>query len=57
VNARQDEIIDELTALNKAFYTKYARFIQEGTWSSEDYWDDDLYYLDALQVSYTSSRP
>ena len=54
---RQSEIIDELTALNKAFYAKYARFIQEGTWTSEDYWNDDLYYLDALQVAYTSSRP
>lgn len=57
VTARQSEIIDELTALNKQFYAKYARFIQEGTWTSEDYWDDDLYYLDALQVAYTSSRP
>lgn len=55
--ARQDAIIEELTELNKQFYTKYARFIQEGTWSSEDYWDDDLYYLDAVQVAYTSSRP
>ena len=55
--ARQDEIVRELRALNKAFYSKYSRFIQEGTWSSEDYWDDDLYYLDALQVAYTSSRP
>ena len=57
LNTRQDEIIDELTALNKAFYVKYARFIQEGTWTSEDYWNDDLYYLDAVQVAYTSSRP
>lgn len=54
---RQNEIIEELIALNKQFYTKYARFIQEGTWSSEDYWNDDLYYLDAIQVAYTSSRP
>jgi hypothetical protein len=45
---RQDEIIEELNALNKQFYVKYARFIQEGTWTSEDYWDDDLYYLDAV---------
>lgn len=57
LNTRQTEIINELTALNKQFYTKYSRFIQEGTWTSEDYWDDDLYYLDALQVAYTSSRP
>lgn len=57
LDARQDEIIEELNALNKQFYVKYARFIQEGTWTSEDYWDDDLYYLDAVQVAYTSSRP
>lgn len=57
LDARQDEIIEELGILNKQFYVKYARFIQEGTWTSEDYWDDDLYYLDAVQVAYTSSRP
>lgn len=57
LDMRQDEIIEELNALNKQFYVKYARFIQEGTWTSEDYWDDDLYYLDAVQVAYTSSRP
>jgi len=56
-SARQDEIIVELRTLNKQFYSRYSRFIQEGTWTSEDYWDDDLYYLDALQVAYTSSRP
>lgn len=57
ITDRQNEIINELRALNKQFYSKYARFIQEGTWTSEDYWDDDLYYLDAVQVAYTSSRP
>ena len=55
--SRQKEIIDELTELNYQFYKKYSRYIQEGTWSSEDYYNDDLYYLDALQVAYTSSRP
>lgn len=53
----QDDIIRQLTYLNQQFYKKYSRYIQEGTWSSEDYYDDDLYYLDALQVAYTSSRP
>ena len=57
LESRQDEIIDSLNDLNKQFYSKYARYIQEGTWTSEDYWDDDLYYLDAMQVAYTSSRP
>ena len=54
---QQEYIIERLNELNTAFYKKYARFIQEGTWTSEDYWDDDLYYLDALQVAYESSRP
>lgn len=53
----QKEIIEQLTFLNREFYKKYSRYIQEGTWSSEDYYNDDLYYLDALQVAYTSSRP
>lgn len=54
---QQNQIIEELTKLHRSFYIKYARFIQEGTWTSEDYWNDDLYYLDALQVAYQSSRP
>jgi hypothetical protein len=33
--------------LNKNFYKKYSRFIQEGTWHSEDYIEDERYYLDA----------
>ena len=41
----------------KDFYNKYSRFILEGTWSSQDYLSDDLYYLDALQVSNTSAHP
>ena len=53
----QKGIIDNLRELNKAFFKKFGPYIQEGTWSSEDYWNDDLYYLDALQVAYTSSRP
>lgn len=43
--------------LERAFYRKYSRYIQEGTWQSEDYYDDNLYYLDALSVSYTSAYP
>ena len=54
---RQNIIIENLTELNRKFYIKYSRFIQEGTWTSENYWNDDLYYLDALQVAYQSSRP
>lgn len=57
LTARQNEIIEELSEINKKFNQKYSRYIQEGTWGSEDYYDDDKYYLDALQVAYTSSRP
>lgn len=43
--------------LNEAFYSTYSRFIQEGTWISENYIDDDKYYNDALSVLYNSSYP
>lgn len=62
--ARQEEISAELKSikeqklkLNLQFYTKYSRFIQEGSWISEDYIDDDLYYLDAYSTGVTSSLP
>jgi hypothetical protein len=43
--------------LNKLFYHKYSRFIQEGSWVDENYIDDNLYYLDALSVVRTSCKP
>ena len=43
--------------IEQKFNQDYARFIQEGPWISEDYIDDELYYLDALATGYTSSRP
>lgn len=55
--ARQDQLKDLILALDKEFYTKYSRYIQEGSWNSEDYYDDLDYYLDAVNVCYTSSRP
>lgn len=57
LQTRQSEIVTILRELNAVFFKKYARYIQEGTWTSEDYWNDTLYYLDAVQVAYTSSRP
>ena len=54
---RQEELVDLIKELDLKFYKKYSRFIQEGTWISEDYIDDNLYYLDAQSVAYTSSRP
>ena len=54
---RINKLIEEKKQLEKEFYKKYSRFLQEGTWSSQDYIDAELYYLDALQVSNTSAQP
>ena len=43
--------------LSLKFYKKYSRFIQEGSWISEDYIDDNLYFLDAESTLHTSSQP
>ena len=47
----------EKKKLEEEFYKKFSRFIQEGSWTSQDYIDENLYYLDAQSVVYTSSRP
>lgn len=39
------------------FNKKYSRFISEGSWIDQKYSDDNLYYVDANSVAYTSSRP
>ena len=52
-----NQIAKKKKALMTEFYKKYSRFIQEGTWTSSDHIDADDYFLDAQQVSYTSSRP
>ena len=43
--------------LYRLFYNRYSRFIQEGTWIDESYYDDNLYYNDAMSVLYNSSMP
>lgn len=43
--------------LNKAFYSLFYRYIQEGTWQSENYYDDEEYYIDAQSTLYNSSMP
>lgn len=50
-------IQDEKDFINKQFYSKYYRFIQEGTWVSEEYIDPELYYIDAQSVLYESCYP
>ena len=54
---RAQIIVDKKNELNRLFYHKYSRFIQEGSWIDESYIDDNLYYLDALSVLRISSRP
>ena len=51
------EISQNKLALELQFYKKYSRFIQEGPWISEEYTDDNLYYLDAQSTLYASSQP
>ena len=62
--AKYNEIIDILNSnlekkeeINELFFKKYASFIQEGIWNSEDYYDDNLYYLDAENTLYNSAFP
>lgn len=49
--------LEEKNQIEKDFYAKYSRFIQEGTWESTNYIDNELYYMDALQVSSVSAQP
>ena len=53
--------INTLTQQKEQLYNKfestYRRFIQEGTWSKPECIDDEVYYLDAKSVAYTSAAP
>ena len=51
------EYYEQKEALNRLFYETYSRFIQEGTWISEEYMDDEKYYIDAQSVMYDSCYP
>ena len=52
-----DQLIEDKKTLINNFENKYRKYILEGTWNSTDYIDSELYYLDAVQVSNTSSQP
>ena len=63
-SVKYKDVLNKLSAIEnkkkqytKAFYQKYSRFLHEGTWISEDYIDDDLYYVDAVTVARTSAYP
>ena len=43
--------------LTKDFNNKYGIYLQEGTWSSADYLDDNRYYHDAFQTLALSAKP
>lgn len=51
------EIRNNKKQIHKEFYEKYSRFIKEGTWTSQDYLDDSLYYLDAYNIAKNSGIP
>ena len=51
------EVLIQKQKLNSDFQNKYYSFIQEGTWTSNDYYDPELYYEAANMVLYTSSFP
>ena len=52
-----DSLKEQKTVLNNLFFNRYSRFIQEGTWMDEKYYDDNLYYADAQSVLYNSCFP
>lgn len=53
----QQTLITQKDLYTELFTTKYARFIQEGTWIDEKYVDDELYFYDARSIGYESSMP
>lgn len=44
-------------SLAQTFEKKYSRFIQEASWISEDYKDNELYYIDAESTLHKASQP
>ena len=57
VQKELDYIINEKKKIDKRFYKKYYPYILEGTWNSDKFTDDNLYYQEALKVAVTSSQP
>lgn len=52
-----EEVLTKIKEVETKFFNKYSAYIQEGSWTSEDYVDDNLYYFDALSVAKTSGQP
>ena len=59
--AEQEKFLATITYEKKnikdKFHKKYQQFILEGSWQDEEYYDDNLYYLDGLKVAETSAYP
>lgn len=54
---QSNRYIKELEALDDEFFKEFAPYIQEGIWQSDDYYDDNLYYYDALSSLNISKEP
>ena len=52
-----DNALAQILLVTNAFNRKYWQFLKEGTWSSEEYVDDNLYYLDGVNVAHTAAFP
>lgn len=50
-------ISQQKTKVLQDFYDKYATFIQEGTWMSEDFMDDNIYYFSAIEKARENAFP
>ena len=57
IKSKLKDIAKATEEIEKDFNTKYSRYIQEGSWTDDNYMDDDLYYFDALDVLYQSAYP
>lgn len=57
ITTELDDNKKEKIKLNADFYKKYYRFIQEGSWISEDYTDDNLYFYDAASTLAQTAVP
>ena len=57
IKQNRERYLQYKSILNKMFFSKYSRFILEGTWINEEYTDDDKYFADAQSVLYNSCYP
>lgn len=51
------DLTKQLNDLNNKFLNKYQRFITEGSWTSNEYIDTELYFIDASRVSSQNAFP